>query len=205
MIGILSWPSCAITFSWLAAIRRQVSNWSEVIHDLDIARQSVEKSDITDLLRNLTTVSSIIAYSLFRREEISSRETQNSERNFANGLRSNSPTTARNTGAVSYFVPANAVNSIHDIRPGCLLVWMDGGHVKRNPGHVAVIQSFAPMSTAGGSMCVVEATGAAGATPKLLDSMYAVERIIDQSGSTPMILVVKRHGVSGNRVAVMRA
>ena len=53
-------------------------------------------------------------------------------------------------------------------------------------------------------MRVVEATGASGASPKLLDSMYAVEHVIPQAGTVPMILVVKRHGVSGNRVVVRR-
>jgi hypothetical protein len=54
-------------------------------------------------------------------------------------------------------------------------------------------------------MRVVEATGASGANPKLLDSMYSVERIIPKAGAVPvMILVVKRHGVSGSRVAVIR-
>jgi hypothetical protein len=54
-------------------------------------------------------------------------------------------------------------------------------------------------------MRVVEATGASGANPKLLDSMYAVEQIIPKAGAVPcMILVVKRHGHSGSRVAVIR-
>jgi hypothetical protein len=53
-------------------------------------------------------------------------------------------------------------------------------------------------------MRVVEATGASAANPKLLDSMYAVERIINRSGGHPMILVVRRHGRSGSRVTVMR-
>ncbi len=122
----------------------------------------------------------------------------------ANGLRPNSPTTAPNTGAVSYFVASKAVNDINSIRSGQLLVWMDGNTVKRNPGHVTVIDSYSPQSMQGGNMRVVEATGAAGAHPKLLDSMYTVEQIIDHHGSVPMILVVKRHGVSGSRVAVMR-
>jgi len=122
----------------------------------------------------------------------------------ANGLRPNSPTTAPNTGAVSYFVASNAVNDINSIRAGQLLVWMDGNSVKRNPGHVAVVDSFSPQSMRGGNMRVVEATGATGASPKLLDSMYTVEQIIDHHGSVPMILVVNRHGASGSRVAVMR-
>jgi hypothetical protein len=54
-------------------------------------------------------------------------------------------------------------------------------------------------------MHVVEATGAGGANPKLLDSMYVVERIIPKGGAVPaMMLVVKRHAVSGSHVAVMR-
>jgi hypothetical protein len=54
-------------------------------------------------------------------------------------------------------------------------------------------------------MRVVEATGAGAANPKLLDSMYSVEQIIPKGGAVPaMIFVVKRHGSSGNRVAVIR-
>ena len=54
-------------------------------------------------------------------------------------------------------------------------------------------------------MRVVEATGAQGATPKLLDSMYAVTAIAAPGGGTPvMVLTVTRHGVPGSRVAVMR-
>jgi len=35
--------------------------------------------------------------------------------------------------------------------------------------------------------------------------MYAVERIIPRGGAVPsMILVARRHGVSGSRVAVIR-
>ena len=70
---------------------------------------------------------------------------------------------------------------------------------------MAVIQSYTAQSQAGGNMRVVEATGASGANPKLLESMYAVERIIPKGGAVPaMILVVRRHGVSGSRVAVIR-
>ncbi|MDZ4848960.1 MAG: hypothetical protein SGI77_06680 [Pirellulaceae bacterium] len=57
----------------------------------------------------------------------------------------------------------------------------------RIPGHIAVIESFMPQSIQGGSMRVVEATGATGATPKLLESMYIVEQIIDRNGTAPMI------------------
>ena len=54
-------------------------------------------------------------------------------------------------------------------------------------------------------MRVVEATGSSRANPRLLDSMYTVERIIDRDRSVPvMVLVVKRHGKSGSTVAVMR-
>ena len=42
------------------------------------------------------------------------------------------------------------------------------------------------------------------ANPKLLDSMYTVERIIPTAGAGALILVVKRHGASGSRVAVIR-
>ena len=113
--------------------------------------------------------------------------------------------TVRNTSAASYFKAPSAVNDAGRVRAGDLLVWMEANAVKSNPGHVAVVESYVPQSTAGGNMRVVEATGASGANPKLLDSMYVVERIIPKGGAVPsMILVVKRHGVSGHHVAVMR-
>lgn len=121
------------------------------------------------------------------------------------GKRSYSSTTVRNTSAASYYNASKAVNDAARIQAGDLLVWMDGNSVKSNPGHVAVVDSYVPQSVTGGNMRVVEATGASGANPKLLDSMYTVERIIPKAGAVPvMILVVKRHGVSGSRVAVMR-
>lgn len=113
--------------------------------------------------------------------------------------------TVVNTSAASYFKPHKAVNDPLDVRQGDILVWMQGNAVMRNPGHVAVVEHYFPYSDKGGTMKVVEATGAAGANPKLLDSMYTVEQIIPKGGSAPaMILVVKRHGVSGSRVCVMR-
>ncbi len=122
------------------------------------------------------------------------------------GKKSYSIQTVRNTGAASYYSMAKAVNNPEAIRRGDLLVWMSGNSVKRIPaGHVAVVETFSPVSRGGGNMRVVESTGASGANPKLLDSMYSVEQIIDKGGSVPvMILVVKRHGQSGSRVAVMR-
>jgi hypothetical protein len=121
------------------------------------------------------------------------------------GKRTYSSETMRNTSAASYFSAANAVNDPSQVRQGDLLVWMDGNSVKRNPGHIAVVDSYAAQSMVGGNMRVVEATGASGANPKLLDSMYAVEQIIPKGGAVPaMILVVRRHGVSGSRVAVIR-
>jgi hypothetical protein len=121
------------------------------------------------------------------------------------GKRAYSADLVRNTSAASYFNPQAAVNDPAQVRQGDLLVWMDGNSVKRNPGHVAVVQSYVAQSRPGGNMGVVEATGAAGANPKLLDSMYTVERIIPKAGPVPaMILVVRRHGVSGSRVAVIR-
>jgi hypothetical protein len=121
------------------------------------------------------------------------------------GKRTYSSNTVRNTSAASYFNAANAVNDPTQVRQGDLLVWMDGNAVKRSPGHVAVVESYVAQSMAGGNMRVVEATGASGANPKLLDSMYAVEQIISKGGAVPaMILVVRRHGVSGSRVAVIR-
>jgi hypothetical protein len=114
--------------------------------------------------------------------------------------------TVRNTSAASYFTAASAINDPNKVRAGDLLVWMEGNSVKPNPGHVAVVESYVAQSMVGGNMRVVEATGASGANPKLLDSMYAVERIIPKGGAAvpSMILVVKRHGASGSRVAVVR-
>lgn len=123
----------------------------------------------------------------------------------AGGKKAHSNTTVRNTGAASYYNVAHAINDPSAVRQGDLLVWMDGNAVKRNPGHVAVVESYLPQSMVGGNMRVVEATGASGASPKLLDSMYAVEKIVNKGNGVPvMILVVKRHGTSGSRVAVMR-
>ncbi len=120
------------------------------------------------------------------------------------GKRTYSSHTVRNTSAASYFNAAAARNDPAQVRQGDLLVWMNGNSVKTNPGHIAVVESYAAQSMAGGNMRVVEATGAPGANPKLLDSMYAVEQIIPKAGPVPcMILVVKRHGVSGSRVAVI--
>lgn len=123
----------------------------------------------------------------------------------AAGKRTYSSTLLRNTSAASYFDRSKAVNDSTQVRQGDLLVWMTGNAVKRNPGHIAVVESYVAQCRVGGNMRVVESTGASGATPKLLDSMYTVEQIIPKGGSVPvMILVVKRHGVSGNRVAVIR-
>jgi len=120
------------------------------------------------------------------------------------GKRTNSINTVRDTSAASYYNPARAINDAAQVRQGDLLVWMSGNSVKTNPGHVAVVESYTAQSLAGGNVHVVEATGASGAHPKLLDSMYAVERIIPKRGAVPMILVVKRHGVSGSHVVVIR-
>ena len=121
------------------------------------------------------------------------------------GKKANTPTTARNTNAASYFSAANAVNDPGTVRQSDLLVWMTGNSVKRSPGHIAVVQSYVAQSRPGGNMRICEATGAAGANPKLLDSMYEVEEILDPGrGRQTMIFVVKRHGRSGSRVAVIR-
>ena len=121
------------------------------------------------------------------------------------GKKTYSSNVLRNTSAASYYSRANAINDPAQVRAGDLLVWMRGNSVKTSPGHIAVVESYSANSMAGGSMRVVEATGAAGASPKLLDSMYTVERIIPKGGAVKtMILVVKRHGVSGSRVTVMR-
>lgn len=121
------------------------------------------------------------------------------------GKKTYSNNTVRNTSAASYFNSANAINDSGAIRQGDMLVWMDRNTVKRNPGHIAVVESYVPQCRVGGNMRVVEATGATGANPKLLDSMYTVEQIIDKKAGMPaMILVVKRHGRSGSRVSVVR-
>jgi hypothetical protein len=123
----------------------------------------------------------------------------------ANGKKSNSSSIQRNTSAASYFSAAQAVNNPGQVRQGDLLVFMLGNSVLTSPGHVAVVESYIPQSMPSGNMRVVEATGASGANPKLLDSMYSVESIIDKGGAVPcMIFVVKRHGVSGSRVAIIR-
>jgi hypothetical protein len=122
----------------------------------------------------------------------------------ASGKRTYSSHLLRNTSAASYYTAGTPVNDATQVRQGDVLVWMDGNRVKSNPGHVAVVESYVAQSRVGGNMRVVEATGAAGATPKLLDSMYAVEQVVPQTTTVPMILVVKRHGVSGNRVVVRR-
>ncbi len=123
----------------------------------------------------------------------------------AMGKKTDSDNVLRNTSAASYFNAALAVNDATQIRQGDLLVWMTGNAVKTDPGHVAVVESYSAQSSAAGNMRVVEATGAGGAHPKLLDSLYSVEQIVPKGGAVPaMILVVKRHGVSGSRVTVMR-
>lgn len=123
----------------------------------------------------------------------------------ANQKRTGSTAVQRNTGAASYYQASAAVNDPARIAQGDLLVWMTGNAVKTDPGHIAVVESYVAQSRPGGNMRVVEATGASGATPKLLDSMYTVEQIIPKAGAVPaMILVVKRHGVSGSRVVVIR-
>jgi hypothetical protein len=116
-----------------------------------------------------------------------------------------SDNTVRNTSAASYYNVSKAINDSTKIKQGDLLVWMNRNAVKRSPGHVAVVESYIAQSRAGGNMRVVEATGASTANPKLLDSMYSVEQIISKGPGVPlMILVVKRHGKSGSRVAVIR-
>lgn len=124
----------------------------------------------------------------------------------ANGKKPDTHDTRRNTSAASYYSAAKAVNDPAAVRQGDLLVWMTAANVvKTGPGHIAVVESYVAQSRPAGNMRVVEATGAAGASPKLLDSMYSVEQIVEKKGSAPvMILVVKRHGVSGSRVAVIR-
>lgn len=94
----------------------------------------------------------------------------------ARGKRSYSSNTVRNTSAASYYNAGAAINDPARVQAGDLLVWMEGNSVKTNPGHVAVVDAYAAQSMAGGNMRVVEATGAPGANPKLLDSMYPWRR-----------------------------
>jgi hypothetical protein len=125
----------------------------------------------------------------------------------AKGKKVYSANTVRNTGAASYYQVNRAVNDPLDVRQGDVLVWMRGGRVLTGPGHVALVESYRPISTADGNMRVVEATGNRNANPRVLDSMYSVTRIIDpndaQLRNRVMILEVRRHG-STSKVAVMR-
>ena len=124
----------------------------------------------------------------------------------ATGKRTYSSDLLRNTSAASYFTAGMQINDPALVKQGDLLVFMSGNVVMTNPaGHVAVVESYVPQSRPGGNMRVVEATGADGANPKLVDSMYEVEQIIPKGGAVPcMVLVVKRFGQSGFRVAVRR-
>lgn len=123
----------------------------------------------------------------------------------AAGKKTYSANTVRNTSAASYFKASSAVNDPFQVRRGDLLVWMTGNTVKNHPGHIAVVESYAAQCRPNGNMRVVEATGASGANPKLLDSMYSVEQILPKNATRPaMILVVNRHGTSGHHVAVIR-
>ncbi len=124
----------------------------------------------------------------------------------ASGKKAYSADLLRNTSAESYFNVASAVNDPNFVLTGDLLVFMKKDNtVLRGPGHIAVVDSYFPGSMAGGNMRVVEATAASGANPKLLDSMYSVDQIINKGGTVPcMILVVTRHGTPGFHVAVIR-
>ena len=126
----------------------------------------------------------------------------------ASGKRTYSSTLVRNTSAQSYYNVTDAVNDVAQVKQGDLLVWMKGNLPLAHPGHVAVVQAMVPLSSASGNLRVVEATGAAGAKPKLLDSWYLIEKVIPPDDKAlkndVMVLQVKRHGVSGSRVAVMR-
>ncbi len=123
----------------------------------------------------------------------------------ASGKRTYSSNLLRNTNAASYFTAGNPINDPTQVRQGDLLVWMNGNTVKTNPGHIAVVESYVAQSRAGGNMRVVEATGASGANPKLLDSLYSVEQLVPKGGTvSSLILVVTRHGASGHRVVVRR-
>jgi hypothetical protein len=106
--------------------------------------------------------------------------------------------------AASFYNAAQAINDPSQVRHGDLLVWMTGNAVKQNPGHVAVLQSYRPISAVAGNMSVIEATSDSPGERQLVESMYAVEGIIPKGGAVPvMMFVVKRHNVHG-RVCVIR-
>ena len=113
----------------------------------------------------------------------------------AAGKKTYSANTVRNTSAESYYNAGKHINDPAQVKAGDVLVLMNGNSVKANPGHVVVVHSYTPQSVAGGNMRVVESTAASGANPKLIDSMYSVEKIIPKGGAVPvMILVVRRFG-----------
>jgi hypothetical protein len=111
------------------------------------------------------------------------------------------------------FQPKNAVNDPTVVKQDDLLMLMHGMGAKTDPGHVMVVESFDASCSVQypyGSIRVVESTGAKNANPKLADSVYAIEQIINKGdkvkGATApcMILVTKRLGSSGFHVSVMR-
>ena len=121
------------------------------------------------------------------------------------GKRSYSSTLFGNhSGASSYYQVSNAVNDPLDIRRGDLLVWIKPEYL----GHVAVVESFLPVSRTQGNLRVVEATACGNAHPKLLDSWYTVEQIIEKGDThfknEVMNLKLLRFNDPNNQVAVMR-
>jgi hypothetical protein len=125
----------------------------------------------------------------------------------ATGKRPYSANLLRNTNAASYYNPGQAINDINDIQQGDLLVWMNGGHVKTGPGHIAVVDT--PPSYSGPTkMRVCEATAHGSANPKILSSFYEI-----LAGTAPgskhihnkvLILKLKRHGTVGDHACIIR-
>ena len=123
------------------------------------------------------------------------------------GKREYSAELLRNTNAASYYNPAQAINDAEAIQQGDLLVWMKGAKAKTGPGHIAVVDT-APSKSFPTKMRVCEATANAHARPKILGSWYDILEVTPKGnkklGNKVMILKLKRHGTSGDRVCVIR-
>jgi hypothetical protein len=125
----------------------------------------------------------------------------------ASGKRTYSADLVRNTNAASYYNVAQAINDAAAIQQGDLLVWMKGNRAKTGPGHIAVVDT-APSTGFPTKMRVCEATAHPHARPKILDSWYEILSVTPKGkkkhDNQVMILKVKRHGTSGDRVCVIR-
>jgi hypothetical protein len=125
----------------------------------------------------------------------------------AAGKREYSAELLRNTNAASYYNSAQAINDAAAIQQGDLLVWMKGAKAKTGPGHIAVVDT-PPTAAFPTKMRVCEATGHAHARPHILGSWYDILEVTPKGdkkiGNKVMLLKVKRHGSSGDRVCVIR-